>query len=108
MSSTLRTLATRRAPFVGLRLARQTMAFRTSAVTMAGKEDALHTEGRAEEIEAEKHDQLQKQKEGKGHWKDSLASNSESMIKADRGEVEASDDTIKELQKEGEKLAGKK
>jgi hypothetical protein len=30
------------------------------------------------------------------------------QIKAERGEVEASGDTIKKLQKEGEKLAGKK
>jgi hypothetical protein len=31
-------------------------------------------ENRAEKVEAEKQDQLKKQKEGKGEWKDSLAS----------------------------------
>jgi len=37
-------------------------------------------EGRAEEAEFHKQDQLQKQKEGKGHWKDELASDSESIV----------------------------
>jgi len=65
----------------------------------------LHTEGRAEEIEHHKQDALKKQKDGKGHWKDELASSSESIIKADRGDVEASDDTIKKLQEESAKAA---
>lgn len=38
-------------------------------------------EGRAEEAEHHKQDQLQKQKEGKGHWKDELASDSESIVR---------------------------
>jgi len=37
-------------------------------------------EGRAEQAEAHKQDQLQKQREGKGHWKDELASDSESIV----------------------------
>jgi len=37
-------------------------------------------EDRAEEAEHHKQDQLQKQKEGKGHWKDELASDSESIV----------------------------
>jgi len=75
---------------------------------MAVKEDALHKDDRSSEIEHHKQDQLSKQKQGKGHWKDELASNSESIIKAERGEVEASDETIKKLQKETEQLAKKK
>jgi hypothetical protein len=34
-----------------------------------------------EEVDAEKHDLLRKQKEGKGHWKEELASNSESIVR---------------------------
>jgi hypothetical protein len=37
-------------------------------------------ENRAEKVEAEKQDQLKKQKEGKAQWKDSLASDSESIV----------------------------
>jgi len=72
------------------------------------KEDNLAKENRSEEIEHHKQDLLNKHKEGKGHWKDELASNSESVIKAERGEIEASDDTIKKLQKESEKLLSEK
>ncbi|KAK8250494.1 hypothetical protein HDK77DRAFT_425331 [Phyllosticta capitalensis] len=86
----------------------QRMGFQTSALRLAGKESTLNQEGRAEEAEAHKQDQLRKQKQGKGHWKDELASDSESAVKADRGEVDASSDTIQKLQKEGEKLASKK
>ena len=39
-----------------------------------GKED------RAEEIERAKQQQLREQKEGKGQWKDELASDSESIV----------------------------
>lgn len=37
-------------------------------------------DGRAEEAEKAKQDQLQDQKEGKGHWVDELASDSESAV----------------------------
>ncbi|KAL1607801.1 hypothetical protein SLS60_002739 [Paraconiothyrium brasiliense] len=65
-------------------------------------------EGRAEEVQKTKEDQLKKQKEGKGHWEEGLASDSESIIKADRGEVKASAETIKKLQEETAKVAGEK
>ncbi|KAK4962307.1 hypothetical protein LTR28_004564 [Elasticomyces elasticus] len=138
-----------------------TRSFRSAALLRAGKESALGQEGRAEEAEHHKQDQLQKQKEGKGQWKDELASDSESIVrltrapsppryspsiflamafntavstespgiwygeyplqraltedflvreqvKADRGEIDASEDTIKKLQEETAKLAQKK
>ncbi|KAK7528850.1 uncharacterized protein IWZ02DRAFT_486860 [Phyllosticta citriasiana] len=88
--------------------AMQRMGFQTSALRMVGKESALNQEGRAEEAEAHKQELLKKHKQGKGHWKAELASDSESAVKADRGEVESSKDTIEKLQKEGEKLAKKK
>jgi hypothetical protein len=46
-------------------------------------------------FEQHKQDQLQKQKEGKGHWKPELASNSEESVAADRNENNSS---IKEMQ----------
>lgn len=39
------------------------------------------TENRAEEVDKIKKEQLRKQKEGKGHWEDELASNSESIVR---------------------------
>ncbi|KAF2239001.1 hypothetical protein EV356DRAFT_504353 [Viridothelium virens] len=82
-------------------------SYRASATRLAGKESALHNETRAEEAEHHKQDQLRKQKEGKGEWKDELASDSESIVKADRGEIDASEETISKLQKEAEQI-GKK
>ena len=43
-------------------------------IAPTGKED------RAEEVERAKHEQLREQKEGKGQWKDELASDSESIV----------------------------
>ncbi|OJD37733.1 mitochondrial carrier protein pet8 protein [Diplodia corticola] len=88
--------------------AAQRMGFQTSALRFSGKETKLHEEGRPQEVEEHKQDSLKKSKEGKGHWKDELASDSESIVKADRGEVEASEETISNLQKETEKLAQQK
>ncbi|KIW06637.1 uncharacterized protein PV09_02349 [Verruconis gallopava] len=82
--------------------------FSTSARLAAVKEDKLHTEGRGEEIETHKQDQLKKKKEGKQHWQDELASNSESIIKAERGEIDASSETIQKLQEESAKAAKQK
>nr|POE71989.1 hypothetical protein CFP56_11865 [Quercus suber] len=82
-------------------------AFQTSRVLGAGKESALHNENRAEEAEAHKQDQLAKQKQGKGEWKDALASDSESIVKADRGDLHNAKDTIATLQKESAEAAQK-
>ncbi|KAF2472032.1 uncharacterized protein BDR25DRAFT_302835 [Lindgomyces ingoldianus] len=91
-----------------LTIAQRAAIHQTVATRYAGKETALGHEGRKDEIEREKDDLLKKHKEGKGHWKEQLASDSESIVKADRGEVEASKETIKELQEEGAKLAKEK
>ncbi|KAF4541922.1 uncharacterized protein LTHEOB_8076 [Lasiodiplodia theobromae] len=48
------------------------------------KEDALHHERSGEEAEAAKQAQIQKQRDGKGHWHEELASNSEVNVKADQ------------------------
>ncbi|MCJ1311304.1 hypothetical protein MMC25_004975 [Agyrium rufum] len=60
-----------------------------------------------EHIETHKQDQLQKQKEGKGHWKQELASQSEAALAADKEDVEHTEDTIEKLQKETQHVAGK-
>ncbi|KAI7218791.1 hypothetical protein KC333_g3381 [Hortaea werneckii] len=83
-----------------------TRTFGTSRA-LAGKESALHQEGRAEEAEREKQEQLKEQREGKGHWKDELASDSESIVKADRNDMKNTQATISELQKEAAKQAEK-
>lgn len=55
-------------------------SFSIAAQRWAGKEDKLHHEGRAEEVEAQKHASLKQQKEGKGEWKEDLGSSSESIV----------------------------
>jgi hypothetical protein len=61
------------------------------------KEDANRS---PEEIERTKQEQLQKQKEGKGHWHEELASSSESHIAADKENINDHDKHIDDLQKE--------
>ncbi|MCJ1298817.1 hypothetical protein MMC08_001607 [Hypocenomyce scalaris] len=77
-------------------------AFHITGVRPALSESDQNREGVAKEIDHHNKDQLNKQKEGKGHWKRELASNSESAVKADRGDIDASEDEIKRLQKETE------
>lgn len=43
--------------------------------------DCVDRDDRADEAEHHKQDQLQKQKEGKGHWKEELASDSEHHVR---------------------------
>ncbi|KAH9830239.1 hypothetical protein Tdes44962_MAKER09059 [Teratosphaeria destructans] len=80
-------------------------SFQSGRVLMAGKEDALHNENRPDEAERAKQEQLRAQREGRGQWKDELASNSESIIKADRGDLGRSKESIRELQEESAKVA---
>jgi hypothetical protein len=56
------------------------------------------------ELEAVKQDQLKEQAEGKGRWREDLASRGESNIKADKEEVKDHGEHIKELQEEGKKM----
>jgi len=67
-----------------------------SSSVRALKEDDRHSENMGEHNERHKQDQLQKQKDGKGHWKPELASNSEEAVAADR---QAGNDSIQEMQK---------
>jgi len=105
--SAFRALAARRAPS-SASLFVQRAAFHNSAMRAAGKESKLHTEGRAKEIEDTNLEQLRKQQEGKGHWEESLASDSESIVKADRGEANETQEHIKKLQEESSKVSATK
>ncbi|KAF2123845.1 hypothetical protein P153DRAFT_303226 [Dothidotthia symphoricarpi CBS 119687] len=89
-----------------VRLAQPTIARRTFWTTPALriKEDGNRS---PEELEKAKQDQLQEQKEGKGRWKEELASSGESNIAADKHEVDDHGSHIKELQKEGKEMGDK-
>jgi len=71
---------------------------------MALKESDRHNPDQAESNERHKQDQLQKQKEGKGHWKPELASDSEEAVAADR----SSNESIEEMQKKTKEHVEKK
>ncbi|KAF1841055.1 uncharacterized protein K460DRAFT_410448 [Cucurbitaria berberidis CBS 394.84] len=101
--SAIRAFATRRSPVVFT----QRAAFSQSIARRSGKESALHTEGRADEVEKKKQEQLNKRKQGEGHWEEGLASDSESIVKADRAETGTStQEQIKKLQEESKKVGG--
>ncbi|CAL8578373.1 hypothetical protein XPA_004162 [Xanthoria parietina] len=87
-----------------------TRCFQTSSqrAALSESDHSEHDhEDRKAAIDAHKEDQLNKQKEGKGHWKKELSSNSEAAIKADRDEVHDVDEDIAKLTKETERAAKK-
>ncbi|KAI9883107.1 MAG: hypothetical protein M1823_005129 [Watsoniomyces obsoletus] len=69
----------------------------TSACRL-GLKESWDKEGIEKDIDHHKHDQLQKAKEGKNHWKEELASESETAVKADRNEATSLDEDISNLQ----------
>ena len=68
------------------------------------KEDANRS---PEEIERVKQEQLQQQKQGKGQWREELASSSESHVAADKQKVNDHQQHMSELQKETAKKGEK-
>ncbi|KAF2825309.1 hypothetical protein CC86DRAFT_352675 [Ophiobolus disseminans] len=86
-----------------LRLPLRTRAFTTTPTRLI-KEDADRT---PEQLEQAKQDQLKEQKEGKGRWREDLASHGESNIAADKEGVKDHDEHMKELQQEGKKKGEK-
>lgn len=66
-----------------------------------------HTGQSPEEVEQKKNEQIKKQEQGDGEWHESLASSSESHVKADQEKVNDHDEHIEELQKETAKAAEK-
>jgi hypothetical protein len=83
-----------------LRQIRTPLSYRTFTTTprTAIKEDADRS---PEQLEQIKQDQLKEQKEGKGRWREDLASHGESNIAADKESVSNHDKHMKELQQEG-------
>ncbi|GJC87673.1 mitochondrial carrier protein [Colletotrichum tofieldiae] len=70
---------------VGRQTATLGRGFSISTTSKVGlKESSGHAD--SETHEKHKQDSLSKQKQGKGHWKSELASDSEEAIKADRNE----------------------
>ncbi|KAH6679547.1 hypothetical protein B0J14DRAFT_649937 [Halenospora varia] len=69
------------------------------------KESDRHNPDQAEQNDKHIKDQLQKQKDGKGHWKPELASDSEEAVAADR---QSGSDSIEEMQKKTAGHAEKK
>ncbi|KAJ8114594.1 hypothetical protein OPT61_g3560 [Boeremia exigua] len=82
------------------------VARRTLSTTprMAIKEDGNRT---PEELEQKKQEQLKEQQQGKGRWREDLASSGESNIAADKQKVSDHGSHIKELQEEGKKKGEK-
>ncbi|CAF3650071.1 unnamed protein product, partial [Fusarium graminearum] len=75
--------------------------FFTTSTRLGLKESSTQTD-----VDYEKHkqDSLKKQKEGSGHWKPELASDSEEAVKADRSQTDPQKD-IKNLQERTKKAA---
>nr|OQO20809.1 hypothetical protein B0A51_11949 [Rachicladosporium sp. CCFEE 5018] len=69
----------------------------TQAPALRLKEDANRS---PEELDRIKHEQIEKQKQGKGEWHEELASSSESNTAADKEKVHDHDEHIEDLQKE--------
>ncbi|KAL2039841.1 hypothetical protein N7G274_007242 [Stereocaulon virgatum] len=86
-------------------ISQRSRPFHASSLRAALSESdhSKHDDDRKAKIDYHKDDQLNKQKEGKGHWKSELSSNSESAVKADRGEIEDAGEDTKNLQKETSK-----
>jgi len=72
------------------------------------KESDLGNPDRATQSEIAKQDTLKKQKEGKGHWKPELASESEEAVAADRHTTGKTKESLEELQKRTVQHAHKK
>jgi len=69
----------------------------TTSPRLRIKEDATRE---PHELEAKKNEQLEKQRQGKGHWHEELASSGEANVTADREKVHDHDSHMEELQKQ--------
>ncbi|OQD76477.1 hypothetical protein PENDEC_c004G05073 [Penicillium decumbens] len=85
-----------------------TSGFQTSAARRTLKESDKNRDELPDVYEAEKERQLKESKEGKGHWNDELASNSEASVKADRDETGAEDVNVESMQERTKNLPNEK
>jgi len=93
---------------VGVGGAQLQRGFRSSGVMML-KESDRNNPDLGEQNHKHIQDGLEKQKQGKGHWKPELASDSEEAVAADRHEHnDHSEEGIKELQHKTKEHAQKK
>jgi predicted secreted protein len=76
----------------------------TTTRTLRIKEDANRT---PEQLEQAKQEQLKEQEQGKGRWREDLASHGESNIAADKEKVHDHESHMKDLQKETAKKGEK-
>ncbi|KAE8380163.1 hypothetical protein BDV26DRAFT_290721 [Aspergillus bertholletiae] len=81
-----------------------TSTFHTSSLRPGLKESDQNRDDLHITYEAHKQDQLKSTKEGRGKWKQELASNSEASIKADRGEADSDGQDLKDLQEKTKHL----
>ncbi|MCJ1445856.1 MAG: hypothetical protein MMC23_006361 [Stictis urceolatum] len=79
-----------------------TRAFSLSARRTALSESDHHddSDARKAKIDTHKEESLKQSKDGSGKWKKELASNSEAAVKADRDEIDATEENIAKLQEE--------
>ncbi|KAK1830731.1 hypothetical protein QBC39DRAFT_331314 [Podospora conica] len=94
-----------RQPTISTALSQRAAAIRPLSTTSLLRLKESNKEASPEDYEKHKQDSIAKQKQGKGHWKAELASNSEESIKADRQASEAggggsSEASIKKMQDE--------
>ncbi|KAI1245567.1 hypothetical protein MGN70_012457 [Eutypa lata] len=71
-------------------------AFTSSPASLSYKESSNADDSR--DPEKHKQDLLSKQKQGKGHWKPELASDSEEAVKADRAHSEGAKEDVAKMQ----------
>jgi len=82
-------------------LRRQVIAPTTRGISTTARlslKESESTDPNPDEFERHKQDSLEKQRQGKGHWKSELASVSEESVKADRQPGDSSKESIKKLQ----------
>ncbi|EGX90376.1 Mitochondrial carrier protein PET8 [Cordyceps militaris CM01] len=77
------------------------MPFSSSRV-LSHKESSSNTD---DDVDKHKLDSLRKHKDGAGHWKRELASDSEEAVKADKGHGAAATESVQELQERTKKMA---
>ncbi|KAJ9133545.1 hypothetical protein NKR23_g10643 [Pleurostoma richardsiae] len=81
-----------------------TASMRRTIATTTPRMGMKESSGHNPDYERHKQDLLSKHKQGKGHWKPELASNSEESVKADRSEpLDSSAESIKKLQERTKK-----
>lgn len=83
-------------------------SFHSSRTALSLKESDKNRPNLESHYEAEKQDQLKATREGKAKWRDGLASNSESDVKADRGDLDNDCPSFAEMERKTKDLPNRK